>query len=97
MLKVWLSPPGFAEKCSATSGRFDRAASDVRVARRPRIDGQGESPPGVDRSLVRRAVGVQKSAARERAHFRPAEALEQRHAPIKIGVSSGFGADQDQL
>jgi hypothetical protein len=35
--------------------------------------------------------------ARERAHFRAAKALEQRHASVKIGVSSGFGADQHQL
>ena len=91
MLKVWLSPPGFALRPS------DRAASEVRVARRPRINGEGEFSPGVDRILVPRAVDVQKPAARERARFRPAEALEQRHASVKIGVSGGFGADQHQL
>ena len=63
MLKVWLSPPGFALRPS------DRAASEVRVARRPRIDGKGEFSPGVDRSLIPRAVGIQKSAACERPHL----------------------------
>src|SRR5215211_4606187 len=96
MLKVWLSPSGFAEKCSPTAG-FPTVRLPRFGSRRSRIDGESEFSPGVDRRLIPRAVGVQKPAARERAHFGSAEALKQRHAPLKIGVSSGLGADQHQL
>src|SRR6266851_6755131 len=67
----------------------DRTASDVRVARRPRIDWKGKFSPGVDRGLIPPVVDVQEPAARQRAHLGAAEALEQRHASLKIAVSGG--------
>jgi hypothetical protein len=75
----------------------DCAASEVRVARRPRIDREGELSPGIGRSLITRTVGIEKPAAGERAHLGPAEAFKKRDATVEMGVSSGFGADQYQL
>jgi hypothetical protein len=46
--------------------------------------------------LVRMASAAE-AAARQRADFRAAEALEQRHAPLRIGPHGSFGADQDKL
>src|SRR5262245_66636484 len=97
MLKVWLSPPGFANQGSPTSGFSDGTAPDVRIARCPCVDWEGEFSPSVDRSLIYTAIDVQEHLARERAHLGTAEALEQRHASVKIGISRGLGANQHQL
>ena len=85
MLKLWLSPPGLVNQCS-TSGRLtarramsgSRGVRDIErqgraaATRRPTPDPDGPSK-------------LQEPAARQRAHFRAAEALEQRHAPVQIG------------
>jgi hypothetical protein len=75
----------------------DRTASDVRIAWRPRVNWEGKFSPSVDRGLISPIINVQEPAARERAHLGAAEALEQRHPSIKVGVSGGLGADQHQL
>ena len=97
MDKAFAFQADLQEKTVSFDRLSDRAASDVRVTRRSHIEWEGEFYPSVGRSQISPAVGVQKPAARQRAHLRAAEALEQRHAPVKIGVSSGFGADHRQL
>ena len=63
--------PGFCGKVQRYLRLSDRTASEVRVARRTRIDGEGEFSPGVDRHLIPWAVDVQKPATCERAYFGP--------------------------
>ena len=83
MLKVSLSPPGLVNHCSHLRP-VDGAARHVRIARGPEVKRHGQPPPRVARGLVRMAAKLQKAAARQRAYFRAAKALEQFHAPLWV-------------
>src|SRR4029453_19396340 len=60
------------------------AARHIRIAWGSEVKRHRQLPPRVARGLVRMAVKLQEAAARQRAYFRAAKALEQFHAPVWV-------------
>jgi len=77
-------------------GPVDRAARHIWMTRGTEIVRKGQSSPSGERILIM-ALDLQEPAACQGASFRPAKALEQRHAAVAMRASGGLSADQDQL
>src|ERR1035437_1790903 len=70
---------------------------DATLTKKAPYKRNGQPPPGVERGLVRLALNLQETAARQGADFRSAKAFEQHHAPVAIAASGGLRADEYEL
>src|SRR6266568_3102068 len=73
----------------------DGALDHPRIARGPRVEREGKPEPGFEGAFVR--LPFDESPAGQSAHFRSAEALEERHPPLAMRASGGLRAYEDQF